>query len=822
MEKTNYNYKNQEKALVAIDLLAVFSREDISAITKYTKKGKDCLQKLKRVTDCIKLNHNKIYILLPTDFYLGNRIINRKSLSSILTQNKIADHTVIYGEDFIGACREYRFDIVCTQDFSVFYKDMDIILQEFVKRKGFENSTKLSIIDCMPEYTQIILLNNSYKSERKNVEIIDHIYELANTVEKCKQKIKMRTENIYKSYEYVPKTGLVTLDKEYKKYWLASKFENNIIDDITQKLSRFDFLNYHNRFNQSEEIIYLPTESLEIKITKEKRNRLVEEACQAFLAQGLKKGDVVTICSPNSLSDYILNLALNHIGVIVNPLHPLATTDKVERYFKEVKPKFFIYFDLESENEKVDVDYLIHKYNLQKVIKLSPVDTASPLIKKLYDLQIKVKKKKRNYHPRFLLTLDDKCMTFDQLLASGKSYTGNLYVEHLPTDSAYYYSTGGTTSGKPSIVDLPYSMINAAYYNSYGIHIEKGDAVFINYPRYIAFSDENCTHLPDCLGMKMILSPYEYPSNFGQIIQKYKIKVLQMAPQFYEMMLEDEKEGGLRDVDLSSIKYIVAGGDKMDNNLKHRILEMFARHNNTSVQIIIGYGCTEVAGSSFVQLFGTNANNDEGNIGIPLPIFDVRLIDEENKDVMSKQQKGRLLVGGKGYIMNGYLGDKKTTEDVLIQDEEECMWYDTADIVEFVPDVNVNKDIQSVTANFITREKRFIMITRSNCSGKAIPDSIEKLIVNTVNGVRQCCVVGVKENDEMTLKAAVTLESGYYFSKELEEQIKTVAAAKDILNTISEVKWIEEMPLTDRQKIKYLEVEEMFQKENKSKVKIKM
>lgn len=820
MKKINYNHEYLDRILVGIDLLSLISSDTLEAILKEKKLGKSHLEQIKRTIDSIKTNNNKVYILLHDISDILSK--NKKCLDKIrriLKKIGIDDPIVFYGNDLIGVCREYRFDVVCTQNRTIDDSKVDTISKNILAKR-FHNKIPetLNITDCIPEYMQVILMGNN---EDDKAYYINHIYQLADKIEDCKQNIIDRISRIYKSYEYIPKTGIVSIDKEYKKYWLASKFENNIVDEVTQKLSRFDFLKYHNRFQPLEEIIYLPKEDLEIKITKEKRNQIVEQACKAFLAQGLKKGDVVTVCAPNSLSDYVLSTALNHIGVIVNPLHPLATTDKVERYLKETNPKMFIYFDLESEDETVDMDYLIEKYNLTKVVKLSPVDMANPIIKKLYDIQVKQKKKKNQYHPRFRLSNQEKCLTFDELLKYGNTYIGSIDVEHSPTDTAYYYSTGGTTSGKPSIVDLPYSMINSAYYNSYGIDIEKGDAVFINYPRYIAFSDENCTHLPDSLGMKLILSPYEYPSNFGKILQKYKIKVLQMAPQFYEMMLEDEKNRGFDDIDLSSLKYIVAGGDKMDDNLKRRILDMFARHNNTAVQIIIGYGCTEVAGSSFVQLFDTNRNAQEGNIGIPLPIFDVKLIDEENQEVMDKIQKGRLLVGGQGYIMNGYLNDEQTTKEVLVSDTESRMWYDTADIVEFVPDNNVNGLIPNATANFITREKRFIMITRANCSGKAIPDSIEKLIVDTIEGVRQCCVVGVKENDEVVLKAAVTLEDGYQFTEEMSEQIKLVSSAKDILNTLSEVKYIEEMPLTDRQKVKYLAIEEMFQKEIEEKTKVK-
>lgn len=817
MEKVNtsYNHEYQEPTLVGIDLFSVIDKEkvDIFLHDKFNRKKhfRGIISKLQSAFTLIKENGNKIYILLPqlSNNVRKNEIFYNK-ISSLLISEGLADKVVSYGADFVGVCREYRFDVVCTRNTTIDIKKLDKVSQHIIENK-FRNNSKdnVSLVDCMPDYVQLILFGDC-SEKGDNVYPLNHIYQLADAIEKCKNSSIKRVHDIYKSYEYIPKTGIVSIDKEYKKYWGASKFENNQIDEITQKFSRFDFLKYHNRFNNSEEIIYLPREDIEIKITKEQRDKFVEQACCAFLKNGLKKGDVVTICSPNSLSDYILNLALNHIGVIVNPLHPLATTDKIERYFGEVHPRYFIYFNMETKDETVDVDYLANKYDIEKVIELSPVDFANPIMKKIYSMQTNYKIRHQKYKPRFIVSDYDKYETLDKLMKSGKGYTGDITVDHLPTDTAYYYSTGGTTSGKPSIVDLPYSMINLSYYNSYGISIEKGDAVFINYPRYIAFSDENCTHLPDSIGMKLVMTPYEYPSNFAQIMQKYKIKVLQMAPQFYEMILEDEKKGSFDGIDLSSVKYIVAGGDKMDDTLKQKLLDFFARHNNTCVQIIIGYGCTEVAGSSFVQLFNTNRNVEEGNIGIPLPVFDVKLINEDNEEVLDKVQKGRLLIGGDGYVMNGYLGDSEGTNKVLVQDSDNRCWYDTADIVEFCHDISVSNKIPNATANFITREKRFVMITNANCSGKAIPDEIERLIVNTIQGVKQCCVVGIKEHDEMVLKAAITLEDGYEFNEEMDRKIKLVSSSKDILNTISEVQCIDSMPLTDRQKIKYRDIEEMF------------
>lgn len=820
--------QKNDKKIIGIDLETIISIDKL--VGDY--KSKEELEYYGELFDLIKKNGDNIYLFVPT---LKTKSLNKK-LNTILKLyaniGVIPELKMIhYQDDFYGAVREYRPDILImpeekvTLDVPSANDDTTIALairnhNRRLSKKHWPEEHTLEegcqgyiASDFLPDYLQIIAVGrNTYSySDSDQISFANDLSQAMINLPLVKNKQSQWRENIFKSYEYVPKTGIATIDEEWKPYWISSKFENNIYEKKLQQMTRLEFIEHHNRFQLDRVAIKYINEVFEVEYTWREVITLTKQCCRAFLEMGLQKGDTATICMPNTIEDYVIGLALNHIGVIVNPIHPLSTKEKIERYLKAVHPKIFIGTDMPKKPEEtmIDLESLMLEYHVEKSLLVSLVELAPTPIRVGYTLKNKVEhiKKKENYRDnmRYKMPADDKKMSFKELLQLGKKYKGSIDTLHSPDDTAYYYSTGGTTSDQPKIVDVPFSMLNTVYYNSYGIEVEKGDAVLINYPRYIAFSDNNCTHLPASAGMKMVFTPYEYPENCAEIFEKEKISVMQVAPQWYEMMLEDEAKGSFDGIDLSSIKYLVAGGDKWDNDLKERVRTMLERHGNTAAKFIVGYGNTELYGSAMVQLFETYNTSDDSSIGIPLPPFKLKLVDEDRKMVINKTQRGRLYIGGKNVCMKGYLGDEKATKEVLVEQD----MYDTADIIEFgkAP----NSDTPNVVGRFITREKRFVMITQADRSGKVIPDDIEREITSRVNEVQGCCVVGIKDEDNvMRLKAAVVLHNDTLGTEKLREKIIMASQQKDIINTVAEVKFIDELPLTDRQKVNYRQVEEMF------------
>jgi len=845
--------------IIGIDLESIISIEELTDV--YSARSL-FIHYENIINSMIEKKDRLLYLFVPILYdkkqnSMLKEILNLYSDFSILSNSKIVyyqddlrnvvetgfanvirtDSKGLVFNDFIGAIREFRTDVLITSerklltDFSddIYFfmdditsalgdrnRDFRVSNQYKVSENFIEEKENYLLTDFLPDYTKVIALgkNEDHYSDSEKIYFANDLYHAVGILPLVEQKIDKRTEDIFKAYEYVPKTGIVSIDQEWKPYWVSSKFENNIYDSKLQQMSRLDFLKYHNRFNLDEVAIKYINEVFEVEITWEEFFDLADQCCHSFLELGLQKGDAVTVCMPNTIEDYVVCTALNHIGAIVNPIHPLSTAEKIERYFNAVRPRMFVGTDMPKKPDEttIDLESLMDKYGVEKSLLVTLVDLAPFPIKAGYHLQDTLKKvtQKDKYRDdmRYKMPSHNKKMTFSELLKLGSSYKDLPDIEHHANDIAYYYSTGGTTSEQPKIVSVPYSMLNTVYYNSYGIQVEKGDAVLINYPRYIAFSDSNCTHLPASVGMKMVFTPYEYPENCAQIFQDEQIKVLQVAPQFYEMMLEDESKGSFDGIDLSSIKYLVAGGDKWENDLRCRLRDMLRRHGNTDASFIVGYGNTELNGSAFVQLFDTNQTTDDSSIGIPLPPFKIKLVDEDGQLVTSKEQRGRLYVGGENVCMGGYLGDPDATREVLVEDN----MYDTADIIEFTK--APNHDANNVVGRFITREKRFVMITQADRSGKAIPDDIEREITSRMDEVRGCCVVGVKDDNVMKLKAAVVLHDDVLETEELKEKVVFVSQQKDIINTISEVKFVSELPLTDRQKVNYRQVEEMFTQSN--------
>ena len=71
------------------------------------------------------------------------------------------------------------------------------------------------------------------------------------------------------------------------------------------------------------------------KTYKEFLKQIDECAC-ALKYVGIKKGDKVSICMPNTPEAIISFYALNKIGAIANMIHPLSSETEIKSYQKQV------------------------------------------------------------------------------------------------------------------------------------------------------------------------------------------------------------------------------------------------------------------------------------------------------------------------------------------------------------------------------------------------------------------------------------------------------------------------------------------------------
>ena len=97
----------------------------------------------------------------------------------------------------------------------------------------------------------------------------------------------------------------------------------------------------------------------------------IDIAAKAFRSIGVKEGDIVTICVPNTPEALISFYAVNKIGAVADMIHPLSAGNEIKYYLNESKSRVLVLFDgAYAKVEDILDDTLVHK-----TIIVSPKDS---------------------------------------------------------------------------------------------------------------------------------------------------------------------------------------------------------------------------------------------------------------------------------------------------------------------------------------------------------------------------------------------------------------------------------------------------------------
>ena len=148
-------------------------------------------------------------------------------------------------------------------------------------------------------------------------------------------------------------------------------------------------------------------------------------------------------------------------------------------------------------------------------------------------------------------------------------------------------------------------------------------------------------------------------------VEREKVTVLPGPPTLYQAILDHP---GRHDRDLSSLRVAVTGSADIPVELIRRIYDELPFST-----IVSGYGLTE-GGTACATSPGDDAETIATTVGRPRPGFEVRVVDEDDHEVLPGRA-GEILLRG-GSIMAGYLDDPEETAKVLSADG----WLRTGDL----------------------------------------------------------------------------------------------------------------------------------------------
>ncbi len=442
----------------------------------------------------------------------------------------------------------------------------------------------------------------------------------------------------------------------------------------------------------------------------------VDDLSRAFAAwlqgQGLARGDRVALMMPNVPQYPVAVAAVLRAGFVVVNVNPLYTPRELEHQLKDSGAKAIVILENFAAT-------------LQQVIDVVP--TRLVVLAAMGDLLGLVKgtvvnhvvRNVRKMVPSFQLP---GAVRFKEALAkgSGRSLTAPSIG---PDDVAVLQYTGGTTGVSKGAVLLHRNLIAnllqaEAWYQPALKKIPPGEQIHTvcALPLYHIFGFN--TNM--MLGMRMggcnilIANPRDIPGTLKELSAQRFHSFPAVNTLFNAMANHPDFDK----VDWSSLKISVGGGMAVQSATARLWLD------KTGCPIVEGYGLSETSPSATCNPVDSAAYS--GNIGLPMPGTDIRLLDDDGHEV-PLGTPGEIAIKGP-QVMAGYWQRPDETAKVMTADG----FFRTGDIG-VVDERGFFK--------IVDRKKDMILVSGFN----VYPNEVEDVITQ-MPGVLECAAVGVPDD----------------------------------------------------------------------------
>lgn len=496
----------------------------------------------------------------------------------------------------------------------------------------------------------------------------------------------------------------------------------------------------------------------------------VDTFAAGLAIEGVKKGDFVTIYLPNIPQCIFAVYAINRIGAICNLVHPLSSRQELEYCVTLTGSKYILAFE-GNEGKAAGLGAKVIRCRTPEYFPKTPKGVA---MKTYYNFSIRNERKA------------EYAVEWTDIMAKARTFFkqgGTLPKDTVNTeDTAAIMYTGGTTGDSKGVM-LSNAAINACSTNMM-LHCFEGlphiGMSFLSIlPVFHAFGYSLVIHLPLIGGMRMILRPTFNEKECAKLILEERIETVAGVPTIFERLYPL-----IKDKDLSFIKYIAAGGDRVSRDLADRYNAILP-----STKLRPGYGLTESCGCC-VLMEDTYSKLPEGCVGIALEGTEICLTVPGSVKPVSDGEEGELCIRNAA-LMTGYYKKEKATADVLRKHADGNIWLHTGDIAQ------IDEKGQVL---FKSRCKRMLKVNGFNVYPTMIETAMELCPL-----ISEVCAVGMPwKNDDTRVKLFVTLKDPSVNQEEAKKEI--MEYARTHVNRWScpkEIRILEKMPTTKMNKTDY-------------------
>ncbi len=357
---------------------------------------------------------------------------------------------------------------------------------------------------------------------------------------------------------------------------------------------------------------------------------LVQKLAAGLAENGIAKGDVVALHSPNTILFPVVFFATTTAGGTVTTLSPLATPEDMAKQLVDSEARLIV--------------------------------TVSPLLEPARAAVARVKEQTGAELEVLVCDQAEGHRSVMELLSDGPLPS---YDSDPAEDVAVLPYSSGTT-GTPKGVMLTHRNISTNLEQLTDLHrVGEGDRIIAILPFFHIYGMAVLVNNALFHGATVFVHPRFDLDAFLTSLERDRITHAYVAPP---VMLVLAKHPAVGNLDLSNLKRIICAAAPLDGDLQRAVADRLG------VEIGQAYGMTELSPGTHIHVDG-NTGEPDACVGHLFPSTEARLVDMATGQDVAEGEPGELWIRGP-QVMKGYFGRQEETDATRDADG----WLHTGDI----------------------------------------------------------------------------------------------------------------------------------------------
>ena len=367
----------------------------------------------------------------------------------------------------------------------------------------------------------------------------------------------------------------------------------------------------------------------------------------AFLhAAGVRRGDVVTLCSPNIPMAVVAFYAINYLGAVVGVVHPLSPPRAVLEQMRVTHSRWLVCWQALCARNAAQWMPIEH------IVPIA-ADTYLDALHRIWRRFAMGGRQSRapnvhRYNPAAVYPL-----------CAPHQAEGNEVALYLPS---------GGTMGQPKTVVVHNAMLNRSARATAllgGCLTPIEDSMLMLLPIFHGFGIGVCMHTALSNGVRLVLVPHFRPQSLVRLMVRQHITYMAAIPRVYTKLLATGQMSKC-----TALKAAYCGGDVLPIACKQQWDETM-RSVGSPCRLYQGYGLAET-----VAVCCANSPTADRLGSIGRPVMDTTISVRNQSGAVACGQVGELCIAG-NLVMHGYL---QNTPDGVLRTEEDTVWLHTGDM----------------------------------------------------------------------------------------------------------------------------------------------